>query len=141
MLNYACFANQELFETLFLWFLPLVPGFTNPVPYDFDAVEAGKMKSLDLLDKLETFIEAIQTEEGATGWLVGDGPTLADIYVAIGVSMGLQWVLDGQWRDGHPAIMHHFELVKNWEPVRTVVPEFVLIEETRNAKPAALLQE
>ncbi|KAF2623210.1 glutathione-S-transferase theta, GST [Macroventuria anomochaeta] len=130
VLSYVNFANQELLPILARWFLPLIPGFTDPAPYSYDAVEEGKRASLALLDKLEGVLEGVE-------WLVGNGPTLADIFVAVVLSRGLQWVLDKKWREAHPAAMAHFERVRSWEVVSQVIPEFKLVEqEPPNVQPA-----
>lgn len=127
---YVSFANQELLTTLSRWFLPLIPGFTDPAPYNHDAVEEGKRASLALLDKLEGVLKGVR-------WLVGNGPTLADIFVAVVLSRGLQWVLDRRWREAHPAAMAHFERMKDWEPVAQVIPSFKLVDvEPSNVQPA-----
>ena len=110
-------------------FLPLIPGFTDPPPYNWDAVAAGKVNSQRLLTTLETMLDG-------KGWLVGDNMTLADIFVAIYVSRGLEWVLDGKWREKHPNIMKHFETVAEVEAVKKIIPVFTLIkEETVNENP------
>lgn len=131
VLSYVNFANQELLQTLSRWFLPLIPGFTDPPPYSYEAVELGKKASLALLDKLEMVLQTREAE-----WLVGDGPTLADIFVAVVLSRGLQWVLGHKWRETHPAAMAHFERVTDWAPVREVIPEFKMVGvETPNVPP------
>ncbi|KAF2229763.1 putative glutathione-S-transferase theta [Viridothelium virens] len=133
VLSYASFANQELLQTLSRWFLPLIPGFTDPPPYIYDAVEAGKKASLVLLDKLEGVLDGVE-------WLVGESPTLVDIFVAVVLSRGLQWVLGRQWREAHPAAMAHFESVRSWKPVKEVIPEFTLIEvEPPNVQPTKVV--
>ena len=110
-------------------FLPLIPNFSQPAPYDKDAIEAGKKASLGMLDALETRLEP-------GNHLVGNGMTLADIFVAIFVTRGLQWVLGEEWRKRHPAIMRHVEMVMEWTPVRSVIDEFIMIkEETPNVNP------
>lgn len=110
-------------------FLPLIPNFTRPPPYDRNAIEAGRVASLDMLGALESILEDRK-------YLVGNGMTLADIFVAIYVTRGLQWVLGREWRDRHPAIMRHVEMMINWAPVRSVIPEFIMIkEETPNVNP------
>lgn len=110
-------------------FLPLIPNFSKPAPYDRNAIEAGKVASLNMLSALESVL-------GDRRYLVGDGMTLADIFVAVYVTRGLQWVLGREWRDGHEAIMRHVEMVIDWAPVRAVIPEFVMIEEeTPNVDP------
>ncbi|KAE8373755.1 glutathione S-transferase [Aspergillus bertholletiae] len=129
VLMWMSWANQELLQTLARWFLPLIPSFTDPAPYSYEAVAAGKAASLRLLDKLEDFLAGRK-------YLVGNEITLADIMVAIYVSRGLEWVLDAGWRSQHPAIMAHFNLVAQWNPVKTVVPDFIFIEkETPNRSP------
>lgn len=112
--------------------MPLIPGFSDPPPYNYAAVEAGKIKSLRLLASLEALL--IDRE-----WLVGDHLTLADIMVAIYVSRGLEWVLDANWRQAHPNIMKHFTAVTEQEYVKKVIPKFILIEEeTPNVNPYGL---
>ena len=139
VLSYVSFANQELIGLLARWFLPLVPGFSDPAPYDRAAVEQGKAASLAAFARLERVLaEDAGMGKDGSGWLVGNGPTLADVFMAVVVSRGLQWVLDRVWRERHPAIIAHFERVRAWEPVRRVIPDFVLIEEeTPNADPNA----
>ena len=81
-------------------------------------------------------LDVLETAIGDRKYLVGDVVTLADVFVAIVVSRGLELVLGAEWRAQHPAIMRHFQTISNWEPVKAVVPQFVLIEhETRNEKP------
>ncbi|KAF8252248.1 glutathione-S-transferase theta, GST [Wilcoxina mikolae CBS 423.85] len=129
VLSWMSWANQELLQTLALWFLPLIPNFTDPAPYNKSSVDAGKTSSLHLLSLLENILST-------RTYLVGDHLTLADIMVAIYVSRGLEWVLDSKWRMEHPNIMRHFEVVANQGPVKEVIPKFVLIEkETPNIDP------
>lgn len=83
-------------------------------------------------------LECLETALSNRRYLVGSGPTLADIFVAIVVSRGLQWVLGAAWRAQHPNCMRHFYLVANWEPVKEIIPEFTLVEkETPNVNPYA----
>ncbi|KAF2126174.1 glutathione-S-transferase theta, GST [Dothidotthia symphoricarpi CBS 119687] len=133
VLSYVSFANQEFLPTLARWFLPLIPGLTDPAPYNYEAVEEGKRASLVLLDKLEVVLSGVE-------WLVGNSPTLADIFVAIVLSRGLQWVLGKEWRDAHPVAMAHFERVKNWKAVAQVIPDFKLVEvESPNVQPEKVI--
>lgn len=102
-----------------------------PAPYDKEAVEAGKAASLAMVEILEDQLKGRKH-------LVGNQMTLADAFVAIMLSRGLEWVLDGAWRRRHPNCMRHFTMVAQWEPVKNVVPEFKLIEtETPNLNPYA----
>ena len=108
-------------------FLPLIPNFSLPAPYSKPAIEAGRAASLAMLDALETRLLENQHHGGTH--LVGDGMTLADIFVAVYVTRGLQWVLGREWRRQHPAVMRLVESVIGWAPVKAVIPEFVMIEE------------
>ena len=110
-------------------FLPLVPNFTRPAPYDKAAIEAGKTASLQILESLE---EAVRDRE----YLVGSWMTLADIFVAVLASRGVEWVLGEEWREKHPGIMRLVMTVIEWEPVKAVVPKFVFIgKEPPNVNP------
>lgn len=85
------------------------------------------------MKKLEGVLTGIE-------WLVGDSPTLADIFVSVVLSRGLQWVLDRKWRETHPACMKHFERLRSLDIVIQVIPEFKLVEvEPPNAQPPAVL--
>lgn len=129
VLAWMSWANQELLPTLALWFLPLIPGFSDPPPYDFAAIESGKTKSLRLLETLEALLEH-------RTWLVGNHATLADIMVAIFVSRGLEWVLGSEWRSANKHTMEHFHRVTSLPEVGNVIPHFILIEEeTPNKSP------
>jgi len=131
VLSFMSWANQELLQTLSLWFLPLIPGWSDHPPYDHDAIVAGKSKSLELLTTLESILDGKE-------WLVGKRLTLADIFVAVYISRGLEWVLDAPWREKHPNIMNHFERVAERKEVKKVIPRLILIEEeTPNQNPYA----
>ncbi|KAK2028127.1 glutathione-S-transferase theta, GST [Colletotrichum zoysiae] len=111
VISWMSWANQELLVTLAKW----------PAAYDNKSVEAGKTSSLAMLETLEAVI-------GDRECLVGEATTLADIFVAVVLSRGLEWVLDGKWRAQHPNCMRHFDKVRSWAPVASVIPEFVLVE-------------
>jgi elongation factor 1-gamma len=116
-------------NTDFYRYLPLIPNFTNPAPYDQEVVEHGKTQSLDILDKLEE-------QMGQNAYLVGDSLTLADIFLAIFISRGLEWVLGAEWREAHPNIMRHFSTFADTPEVKKLVPHFILIDkETANMNP------
>ena len=88
-----------------------------------------------MLGALETTLSENHDDDG-DAYLVGGGMTLADIFVAVYVTRGLQWVLGREWRREHPAVMRLVELVIGWAPVKGVIPEFVMIEEeTPNVDP------
>ncbi|KAI0184245.1 hypothetical protein EV127DRAFT_308780, partial [Xylaria flabelliformis] len=67
-------------------------------PYDYNSIEAGKKTSLSMLETLEISL-------GNHIHLVGQGVTLADIFVAVVLSRGFEWVLDETWRNQHPYCM------------------------------------
>ncbi len=115
----------------FARFLPLIPGLVRPAPYDKAAVDAGKAATLAFLDRHEA---AIKNKE----FLVGDGITLADLFVAIYIARGLEWVLGAEWRQQHPATMKHFERVADWEHCKAIVPVFKQVDvEVPNVNPYA----
>ncbi|KAG6017848.1 hypothetical protein E4U54_002490 [Claviceps lovelessii] len=129
VVSWMSWANQELLDTLARWFLPLIPNFFRPVPYDKRQVETGKADSLAMLNTLEHLLST-------KSHLVGDHMTVADFFVAVILSRGLEWVLDPKWRRAHPNCMRHFEMVRDWRSVRVVVPHFLLTdEETPNEDP------
>ncbi|PMB66771.1 Elongation factor 1-gamma 1 [Beauveria bassiana] len=121
VLSWVNWANQELLIIMSKWFLPLIPGLARPAPYDQAAVEAGKAATLAFLDNHEA---AIKDKK----FLVGNDFTLADIFVAVYISRGLEWILGDEWRRQHPATMKHFDLVANWEHCKAVVPVFKQVD-------------
>ncbi|KAM3565183.1 hypothetical protein ARSEF4850_001492 [Beauveria asiatica] len=131
VLSWVNWANQELLVIMSKWFLPLIPGLARPAPYDKAAVEAGKAATLAFLDNHEAAIKDNK-------FLVGNDFTLADIFVAIYISRGLEWILGAEWRRQHPATMQHFNLVANWEHCKAVVPVFKQVDvEVANVNPYA----
>ena len=108
-----------------LRFLPLIPNLARPALYDAETVAASKEQSLALLGALEKVLNGRTT-------LVGLGVALADLFVAIVLSRGLEWVLDDAWRTRHPRCMANFGLVSRLDAVRAVVPDFILVQETPN---------
>ncbi|KGQ05114.1 Elongation factor 1-gamma 1 [Beauveria bassiana D1-5] len=131
VLSWVNWANQELLIIMSKWFLPLIPGLARPAPYDHAAVEAGKAATLAFLDNHEA---AIKDKK----FLVGNDFTLADIFVAVYISRGLEWILGDEWRRQHPATMKHFDMVANWEHCKAVVPVFKQVDvEVPNVNPYA----
>ncbi|KAK2603422.1 hypothetical protein QQS21_004372 [Conoideocrella luteorostrata] len=129
VLSWVNWANQELLMIMSRWFLPLIPGLARPAPYNKAAVETGKEATIAILDIHE---KMMQRKE----YLVGDHITLADIFVAIYLSRGMERVLDAEWRARHPESMRHFNMVANWGPVKQAVPHFTFIEkESPNVDP------
>ncbi|KAF8534752.1 hypothetical protein BDD12DRAFT_918824 [Trichophaea hybrida] len=117
-------SKEQAAQTLALWFLPLIPNFTDPAPYNKSSVDAGKTSSLRLLSTLENTLSTRIC-------LVGDHLTIADIMVTIYVSRGLEWVLDSKWKVEHPNIMRHFEVVANMGPVKEETPNIDAKEESQ----------
>lgn len=92
---------------------------------------AGKAASLDLLEKLEKQLDGID-------YVVGNRLTLADIFITVYLSRGLEWILDADWRSRHPNTMSYFGNISSRDFVKAVIPEFKLIErETPNKNPYA----
>ncbi|KAK2016248.1 hypothetical protein LZ32DRAFT_689245 [Colletotrichum eremochloae] len=83
VISWMSWANQELLVTQAKWLLPLIPNWCRPASYDNKAVEAGKKSSLAMLETLEAAI-------GDREYLVGEATTLADIFVAVVLSRGLE---------------------------------------------------
>ncbi|ATY61574.1 glutathione-S-transferase GST [Cordyceps militaris] len=131
VLSWVNWANQEMLVIMSKWFLPLIPGLARPAPYDKAAIEAGKVATLAFLDQHEA---AMKDKE----FLVGNGFTLADIFVAIYISRGLEWILGAEWRQQHPATMKHFCKVADWEHCKAIVPVFKQVDvEVPNVNPYA----
>lgn len=80
-----------------------------------------------MLDSLEN---SLKSNDGSI-YLVGSYITLADIMVIIYVARGLEWVLGKEWRETHPSIMRLFNAVTDWEPVKRVVPSFVMVDDEK----------
>jgi elongation factor 1-gamma len=127
VLSYLSWANHELLQTLALWYLPLIPGFTDLPSYNESAVLDAKNKSLKLLAAVELLLTG-------KDWMVGNHMTLADVMLAIYISRGFEWVLGADWRGLHPNIMKHFHSVTENEAVKKVIPKFILIEEETQIK-------
>ncbi|RAH65877.1 glutathione S-transferase family protein [Aspergillus aculeatinus CBS 121060] len=129
VVSWASWANQELLGTLASWFLPLIPGLKKPGPYNEQAVANGKAASIHLLNLLEKALES-------KVYLVGDCLTLADLFVAMYLARGMEWILDADWRASHPNTMSYFNGISSIEQWRTVIPQMKMIEkETENKDP------
>ncbi|RMZ76916.1 hypothetical protein DV738_g4728, partial [Chaetothyriales sp. CBS 135597] len=116
ILSWVSWANQELLQIL---------------SRCYDAVESGKATSLEVLNDLERQLQARSTK-----YLVSDRITLADIFLAIIISRGLELILDPTWRAEHPAIMKYWTSVAEWEYVKKVIPSLELCQKTpENVEP------
>ena len=103
----------------------------KPAPYNAQAVENGKAASNHLLDLLEKALES-------KTYLVGESLTIADLFLAMYLARGMEWILDAGWRDCHPNIMKYFNGITSIGEWRTVIPQMKLIEkETPNQDPYA----
>jgi elongation factor 1-gamma len=116
-------------------FLPLIPSFTVPPPYNKDSVAAGKKTTLDMVELLENHLKD-------RDYLVGKSISIADIMVGIYLSRLFEWVLDQKWRDNHPAVMGFFDKFTTNEAVQQVIPrsDFILIDEETPNEPSATRQ-
>ena len=103
----------------------------KPAPYNAQAVENGKAASKHLLGLLESFLESKK-------YLVGESVTLADLFVAMYLSRGMEWILDADWRASHPNTMQYFNGITSIDQWKTVIPQMKMIEkETPNEDPYA----
>ena len=127
VLSWMSWANSELLPALGRWFLPLIQFKERPVVVAEEEVRKGREAAERLLDGLERNLEQ-RAGEGGGRYLVGRGMTVADVMVAVFVGRGLQWVLDEGWRERHGRVMKFFGMVAEWQPVRSTIPEFVMVE-------------
>lgn len=112
-------------------FLPLIPNLKKPAPYNAQAVETGKSASNHLLGLLEKTLES-------KTYLVGKSLTIADLFVAMYLARGMEWVLDADWRASHPNIIKYFNGITSIDQWKTVIPQMKMIEkETPNEDPYA----
>ncbi|KAI9925962.1 hypothetical protein ASPWEDRAFT_169822 [Aspergillus wentii DTO 134E9] len=131
VMSWVSWANQEMLGTLASWFLPLIPNMKKPAPYDAQAVDNGKIASNHLLGLLENALES-------KNHLVGESATIADLFVAMYLARGMEWVLDADWRTSHPNIMRYFNGITSIDQWKTVIPQMKMIEkETPNKDPYA----
>ncbi|EKV04229.1 glutathione-S-transferase theta, GST [Penicillium digitatum] len=131
VLSWVSWANQEMLGTLASWFLPLIPNLKKPAPYNAQAVETGKSASNHLLGLLEKTLES-------KTYLVGKSLTIADLFVAMYLARGMEWVLDADWRASHPNIIKYFNGITSIDQWKTVIPQMKMIEkETPNEDPYA----
>ncbi|KAK1142621.1 Cystathionine gamma-synthase [Aspergillus melleus] len=131
IMSWVSWANQEMLGTLASWFLPLIPNMKKPAPYNAQAVESGKVASNHLLGLLERTLES-------KVFLVGESLTLADLFVAMYLARGMEWILDAEWRASHPNIMKYFNGITSIDQWRAVIPQMRMIEkETPNQDPYA----
>ena len=126
VLSWMSWANSELLPALGRWFLPLIQFKERPVVVNEEEVRKGREAAERLLDGLERILIQ-RAGEGGGRYLVGGGMTVADVMVAVFVGRGLQWVLDEEWREKHKRVMEFFGAVAEWEPVRSTIPEFVMV--------------
>ncbi|KAJ5088675.1 hypothetical protein N7456_012291 [Penicillium angulare] len=133
VISWVSWANQEMLSTLASWFLPLVPGLKKPAPYNQEAVAGGKVATDDLMAKLE---DALSSKS----YLVGGSVTLADLFLAMYLARGMEYVLDTEWRSNHPNIMKYFDGITQIPQWKAVVPSMKMIDvETPNKDPYGTL--
>ena len=112
------FANTELLPSLANWFRPL----TGQDPYNKKNVEDAHDKTLKAVMVLEQHLW-VHT------YLVGERPTLADLFVTSIISRGFQYVLDKQVREDHPNTTRWFETIANQPTWKAVVDKPIMIDE------------
>ena len=113
------FANQEVIPPLSGWFRPFV-GFES---YNKKAVEGFSKTTHERLE----FLEAHLTHNV---YLVGDSPSLADIFLAGVMTRGFASVLDSSVRAKYTAFMRWHSTIVD-QPFYKAVNQPVLIDEAR----------
>lgn len=124
ILQWLSFANSELMPALGHWLRPLL----GADPYDRDSVSLAKIFALKVTETLEKHLR------NGRSWLVGEKQgqlSIADVFVASMLARGMQFVLDKEWRNSHPATMGWFEKVMELEWFSKVA-DVKMCEETIN---------
>jgi elongation factor 1-gamma len=112
------FANTELLPNIANWFRPLA-GID---PFNKKNVEDSRDRTLKAVTVLEQHF-LVHT------YLVGERPTLADLFFTSVISRGFQFVFDKQFRDEHPNTTRWFETIANQPTWKAVVDKPIMIDE------------
>lgn len=118
ILRWLSFANTELLENIGAWFRPL----KGTIPYNKKNVEDAREQALKAIRVLEQHF-LVHT------YLVGERPTLADLFTTSIMSRGFQFVLDKKFRDEHPNTTRWFETIANQPTWKAVVEKPTMIDE------------
>jgi elongation factor 1-gamma len=112
------FANTELLPNIANWFRPLL----GIEPFNKKMVDDAKDRALKAVVVLEQHF-LVHT------YLVGERPTLADLFMTSLISRGFQYVLDKKFRDEHPNVTRWFETITNQPTWKAVVDKPIMIDE------------
>jgi elongation factor 1-gamma len=112
------FANTEVLTNIANWFRPLL-GLD---PYNKKNVDDARDKTLKSVMVLEQHF-LVHT------YLVGERPTLADLFMTSLISRGFQYVFDKSFRDEHPNTTRWFETIANQPTWKAVVEKPIMIDE------------
>ncbi|KAL2856673.1 glutathione S-transferase [Aspergillus pseudoustus] len=117
--RWLSYSNTQLLPHIGGWFAPL----TGRKPYDAASVESARANALR---NIAIVADYLQTRE----FLVGDGVTVADLYVAGHLTRGFAFVLDREWRaqEQNRGIVAWAERVYALPSWRAVAGEQVFIE-------------
>lgn len=112
------FANTELLPSIGDWFRPLV-GLNPFNKRNVDDAREATYKAVAVLE--QHFL--VHT------YLVGERPTLADLFVTSIVARGFQFVFDKKFREEHPNTTRWFGTIANQPTWKAVVDKPVMIDE------------
>ncbi|KAL4781518.1 glutathione S-transferase [Aspergillus varians] len=115
--RWLSYSNTQILPNLGGWFAPIL----GRRPYDEAAVNAAKEKTLENISIIAKHLEGRE-------FLVGDGLTIADLFVAGQLTRGFSFVLDKEWREANPGITAWAERIYALPAWREVIKEPVFIE-------------
>lgn len=118
ILRWMSFANTEMLPNIANWFNPLL----GKGAYNKKNVE-------DARDKALKAVKALEQHFLVNTYLVGERPTLADLFVTSLISRGFQYVFDKQVREEYPNTTRWFETIANQPTWKAVVEKPILIDE------------
>lgn len=130
------FANTELLPHISNWFRPLL----GAEPFNKKNVDEAHDKAMKSITVLEQHF-LVNT------YLVGERPTLADLFVTSLISRGYQYVLDKKVREDFPNTTRWFVTITNQPTWKAIIEKPIMIDEAikytppkkdpKPAKPAA----
>lgn len=118
ILRWMSFGNTELLPSLSSWFCPLA-GID---PYSKKNVDEAREQTLKAVKVLEQHF-LVHT------YLVGERPTLADLFLTSLISRGYQYVFDKKFRQEYPLTTRWFETIANQPTWKAVVDKPIMIDE------------
>lgn len=130
------FGNTEILPNIANWFRPLL------------GIEPFNKKNVDdAHDKALKAVTVLEQHFWVNTYLVGERPTLADLFVTSVISRGYQYVFDKKFREDFPNTTRWFETITNQPTWKAVIERAIMIDEAikytppkkdpKPAKPAA----